>query len=157
MEKNLRNFPREVLTDPWPMLMPSPADKRYQPAAETPEHFAQRTFLKESNSQVPNFFLVLFKGAILGSMTFSLIFGIVLHGAWWFPNWHWAFALGGVGLLLFLFGFQRTLLFLTAALFLTLVPLLVSQREILVLGGGFLGGGMILRGVLEIAPRKPTT
>jgi hypothetical protein len=106
---------------------------------------------------LPDVLQALLKGAILGGITFSIIFGIALNEPWWFPDWHWAFALAGAGLLLLLFGLQRAFLLITAILFLTTLPSIMTQREILVLGGLFLSGGMIARGAIELVPHKSTT
>ena len=154
MKHTLQNFPTESLTEPWPTLISTPDEKGYRPASETPVHFAARTMYRQSDLRLSDLLVALVKGAILGGMAFALLFGLILNHTFWFTSWHWAFALAGLGLLLFLFGIQRGFLLVALILFLTTVPSMVTRRDILVLGGLFLAGGMIVRGWIELLPGK---
>jgi hypothetical protein len=159
MKGTIRDFPSEMLAAPWPVLVPTLVDKQYQPIAETPEQLTQRTRPAPAPSSLSlvNVLQGMLKGALLGSMAFALIFGIVLHISLWFLNWHWAFTIVGAALLLFLFGVRQATLLILSILFMITIPSLITDREILFLGGLFLCSSMIVRGFIECLPLRVTS
>lgn len=154
MTMTMRDFPTEAVAGPWPMLVPTPSDKTYQAIVETPEQFARRTRIVPEKPPQANILVAMLKGALLGSMVFSLFWGIDSYVSFWFFDWHWVFTLAGAALLVFLFGARRTVLLIIGILFLMIIPELIMQRGTLFLGGLFLGGGMLVRGFIEYLPRN---
>jgi hypothetical protein len=153
MGETIRDFPAEVHTGPWPVLLPTPEDKQYQALSAMPAQQAQETIdYGQSSTGALDLLLTMFKGLLLGGLAFALSAGIVVNRLFWLTGWHWAFALLAVAVLLFLFGIQRGFLLMLALLFLMTIPSLLAYREVLLIGLLFLVGGIVGRVCIEFLP-----
>lgn len=94
------------------------------------------------------------KGAALGLFVFAVTYSFItlrLSGFCWLVGWHWAFAIGGILLLLLMAGFEITLLVIAAIALWLSRGTIIAQPRIMLL---FIAGGVLLRLLLEFFPRK---
>jgi len=152
--KHIPEFPHESPGQPWPTLTVSTQERQYVPVPDS--LFARRWRLLRAS-----FDLLLLdigsaslKGGLFGIFLFAMIFSFVtIHasGFCWLVGWHWQLASGAVLLSLLLIGFDLTLvIILGIALWLSFRMMLTHPILLL----GFIGGGIVLRGLLEVLPQS---
>jgi hypothetical protein len=153
-KKEFRELPREYPQGPWPLLHVRPEDRQYTPIPET--LMARRWRLARASLDLLALDLGLasFKGAMFGLFSFALIFSFVtlrVSGFCWLVGWHWAFATGAIILSLLLIGFDYTLLIILAVALWLSFRTMITHPILLLL---FIGGGVLLRWILELLPQR---
>src|SRR2546423_3768078 len=104
-KKAIRACPRENPQGPWPMLQVTPEDRYHIPVSET--RLARKWRLKRTSLDLLalDMSVATGKGAIFGLFSFAVVFSFITlraRGFCWLVGWHWAFAIGGLALLLLL-------------------------------------------------------
>lgn len=153
----IRNFPQEIQRGPWPLLQVSPEDRHYVPTPESRLARQWRLMCASLDLLLLDLGIATLKGAMFGLLSFAAAFSFITlraQGFWWLVDWHWAFAIGGIALLLFLIGFDLTLLATAAvALWLSFGTMLAHLTTLLF----FIGGGALVRWIIELFPLKLRT
>jgi hypothetical protein len=152
MSDIIREFPREISPGPWPLLEPTPEDKQYKPRSETEAHRRWRLRQEARSLLVVDTFEALLKGAILGGIVFTIIFGVVLNLPFWLTGWHWAFGIAGAALLAFLIGFRHAVLVISFGVAIVTALEIVGHPALLLFLLLFIGAGTITRGLIEVFP-----
>lgn len=159
---SLHDFPTEDNHGPWPLLKPTQEDLYYMPTSQPSQapqpqrpQQAQQLQQLQTSSRFLDFARAALKGVIVGLFAFGLTYSFLPLQTFWLPDWHWAYLVGSVALLILLIGIDITFIIVLVASILAslwfnwrfiitypLIPLL------------FIGGGIIIFWVRELLPRK---
>ena len=151
-KKEFRELPHEYPQGPGPLLNVRAEDRQYMPTLESPLAHRWRLMRASLDLLALDMGLASFKGAILGLFSFAIIFSFItlrVSGFCWLVGWHWALATGAIILSLLLIGFNYTLLIILAVALLLSSRAMITHPIPLLL---FIGGGILLRGILELLP-----
>lgn len=144
----LPEFPQEQ-AGPWPLLLPTAAERAYRPFPETIEERQLRIQHSSNDLLAQDIVASAVKGTLLGVLFFLLFFGIPSMSGFWLSSWHWAWFVGGAVVLSLLIGTGRALLIIAFGLTcLSIQSMAVHWVYLLLL----IGSSVLLRCGVELLP-----